>query len=310
MTATVSLSPTAGSLLQYLQQNTMPNRYSSFSGKVLEAALGICRKSLQRARRALVAAGLLDYHVAGRLVYYRLLPHANGAAAETVNERSIGTVCTGDSMSMLQAMQQTIAMLEAQLRMCTAELARLQQCVAPQSAQTECVVVDNAPAVAPEPVKAESVLTAASSNEDVLFSNRYQQLLEPYLAAEPDPKYRAACMDHFRMMKAAYSRRGKRKLTEAGFHRIMQQLDTLCGTDTELRLAIMARSLRRHWTGFFALPHNTAEQKALDAKAVQQSVPPATAKKSEYKPSYSRSSRSSGPKYYETDDIDLSIFEE
>lgn len=308
MTATVSLSPTAGSLLQYLQQNTMPNRYSSFSGKVLEAALGICRKSLQRARRALVAAGLLDYHVAGRLVYYRLLPHANDTAVTvTVNTVSAANASGGDSMSMLRAMQQTIAMLEAQLRVCTAELARLQQCVAPQSAQTECVVVDTAPAVAPEPVKAESVLTAASSNEDVLFSNRYQQLLEPYLAAEPDPKYRAACMDHFRMMKAAYSRRGKRKLTEAGFHRIMQQLDTLCGTDTELRLAIMARSLRRHWTGFFALPHNTTEQKVLDAKVTQ---PPATTKKPEYKPSYSRSSRSSGPKYYETDDIDLSIFEE
>ena len=310
MTATVSLSPAASSLLQYLQQHTTTNRYSSFSGKVLEAALGICRKSLQRARRALVAAGLLDYHVAGRMVYYRLLPGATGTMS-SANVKAATASTDGDTMSMLEAMQHTIAMLEAQLRLCTAELARLQQCVQPEADQSVTAAAHAESAVEAKPAEAKPVtVTEVTSNEDVLFNNRYQQLLEPYLAEVTDPKYRTACMDHFRMLKAAFSRRGKRKMTEAGFHRIMHQLDTLCGTDTELRLAIMARSLRSHWTGFYALPHNTPEQKAMERRALARSAEPKASAKQNYKPAYTHSNRSSGPKYYETDDMDLSIFEE
>ena len=68
------------------------------------------------------------------------------------------------------------------------------------------------------------------------------------------------------MVKEIYQHKGKKKLPEAGFYNIMNELEQLSGNDMMLKLAIMERSLRNRWTGFFALPDNTPEHKKAEQK--------------------------------------------
>ena len=84
------------------------------------------------------------------------------------------------------------------------------------------------------------------------------------------------------MLKEIYQHKGKKKLTEAGFYNIMNELEQLSGNDMTLKLAIMERSLRNRWTGFFALPDNTPEHKKAEQKKQGR-------KRSSYRNSYGNS---------------------
>ena len=101
---------------------------------------------------------------------------------------------------------------------------------------------------------------------DILFNNKYEILLWDYLNKYKDNRFAEACCNHFIMVKEIYQHKGKKKLTEAGFYNIMNELEQLSGNDMTLKLAIMERSLRNRWTGFFALPDNTPEHKKAEKK--------------------------------------------
>ena len=101
---------------------------------------------------------------------------------------------------------------------------------------------------------------------DVLFNDKYEILLWDYLNKYKDNRFAEACCNHFIMVKEIYQHKGKKKLTEAGFYNIMNELEQLSGNDMTLKLAIMERSLRNRWTGFFALPDNTPEHKKAEQK--------------------------------------------
>ena len=101
---------------------------------------------------------------------------------------------------------------------------------------------------------------------DILFNDKYEILLWDYLNKYKDNRFAEACCNHFIMVKEIYQHKGKKKLTEAGFYNIMNELEQLSGNDMTLKLAIMERSLRNRWTGFFALPDNTPEHKKTEQK--------------------------------------------
>ena len=101
---------------------------------------------------------------------------------------------------------------------------------------------------------------------DILFNDKYEILLWDYLNKYKDNRFAEACCNHFIMVKEIYQHKGKKKLTEAGFYNIMNELEQLSGNDMTLKLAIMERSLRNRWTGFFALPDNTPEHKKAEQK--------------------------------------------
>ena len=101
---------------------------------------------------------------------------------------------------------------------------------------------------------------------DILFNDKYEILLWDYLNKYKDNRFAEACCNHFIMLKEIYQHKGKKKLTEAGFYNIMNELEQLSGNDMTLKLAIMERSLRNRWTGFFALPDNTPEHKKAEKK--------------------------------------------
>lgn len=101
---------------------------------------------------------------------------------------------------------------------------------------------------------------------DILFNDKYEILLWDYLNKYKDNRFAEACCNHFIMVKKIYQHKGKKKLTEAGFYNIMNELERLSGNDMTLKLAIMERSLRNRWTGFFALPDNTPEHKKAEQK--------------------------------------------
>lgn len=101
---------------------------------------------------------------------------------------------------------------------------------------------------------------------DILFNDKYEILLWDYLNKYKDNRFAEACCNHFIMLKEIYQHKGKKKLTEAGFYNIMNELEQLSGNDMTLKLAIMERSLRNRWTGFFALPDNTPEHKKAEQK--------------------------------------------
>ena len=101
---------------------------------------------------------------------------------------------------------------------------------------------------------------------DILFNDKYEILLWDYLNKYKDNRFAEACCNHFIMVKEIYQHKGKKKLTEAGFYNIMNELEQLSGNDMTLKLAIMERSLRNRWTGFFALPDNTPEHKKAEKK--------------------------------------------
>ena len=101
---------------------------------------------------------------------------------------------------------------------------------------------------------------------DVLFNDKYEILLWDYLNKYKDNRFAEACCNHFIMVKEIYQHKGKKKLTEAGFYNIMNELEQLSGNDMTLKLAIMERSLRNRWAGFFALPDNTPEHKKAEQK--------------------------------------------
>ncbi len=101
---------------------------------------------------------------------------------------------------------------------------------------------------------------------DILFNDKYEILLWDYLNKYKDNRFAEACCNHFIMVKEIYQHKGKKKLTEAGFYNIMNELEQLSGNDMTLKLAIMERSLRNRWAGFFALPDNTPEHKKAEQK--------------------------------------------
>ena len=75
-TAKVRLTGTAQRLwhcLYYRMDGTAAGRFCEIASTSLEAELGICRKTLQRARVALAKAGLIRCEVRGKSVYYMLL---------------------------------------------------------------------------------------------------------------------------------------------------------------------------------------------------------------------------------------------
>ena len=75
-TARVRLTGTAQRLwhcLYYRMDGTATGRFCEIASTSLEAELGICRKTLQRARVALAKAGLIRCEVRGKSVYYMLL---------------------------------------------------------------------------------------------------------------------------------------------------------------------------------------------------------------------------------------------
>ena len=86
---------------------------------------------------------------------------------------------------------------------------------------------------------------------DVLFNNRYEILLQEYLDKYRDGRFAEACLNHFEMLKEKYKSNGKKRLTEFGFYSIMENLEALTGSDMALKLAVMERSLRNGWVGFF-----------------------------------------------------------
>ncbi len=116
---------------------------------------------------------------------------------------------------------------------------------------------------------------------DILFNDKYEILLWDYLNKYKDNRFAEACCNHFIMLKEIYQHKGKKKLTEAGFYNIMNELEQLSGNDMTLKLAIMERSLRNRWTGFFALPDNTPEHKKAEQKKQGR-------KRSSYRNSYGR----------------------
>ena len=63
-----------------------------------------------------------------------------------------------------------------------------------------------------------------SRQPDILFNNKYEILLQDYLNNYHDSRFAEACFNHFEMIKELYQSRGKKALTEFGFHNIMQQL--------------------------------------------------------------------------------------
>ena len=101
---------------------------------------------------------------------------------------------------------------------------------------------------------------------DVLFNNRYEILLQEYLDKYRDGRFAEACLNHFEMLKDKYKSSGKKRLTEFGFYSIMENLETLTGSDMALKLAVMERSLRNGWVGFFPLPDNTPEHADMEQK--------------------------------------------
>ena len=101
---------------------------------------------------------------------------------------------------------------------------------------------------------------------DVLFNNRYEILLQAYLDKYRDGRFAEACLNHFEMLKEKYKSSGKKRLTEFGFYSIMENLETLTGSDMALKLAVMERSLRNGWVGFFPLPDNTPEHNDMEQK--------------------------------------------
>ena len=101
---------------------------------------------------------------------------------------------------------------------------------------------------------------------DVLFNNRYEILLQEYLDKYRDGRFAEACLNHFEMLKEKYKSNGKKRLTEFGFYSIMENLEALTGSDMALKLAVMERSLRNGWVGFFPLPDNTPEHADMEQK--------------------------------------------
>ena len=101
---------------------------------------------------------------------------------------------------------------------------------------------------------------------DVLFNNRYEILLQEYLDKYRDGRFAEACLNHFEMLKEKYKSNGKKRLTEFGFYSIMENLEALTGSDMALKLAVMERSLRNSWVGFFPLPDNTPEYADMEQK--------------------------------------------
>ena len=74
---------------------------------------------------------------------------------------------------------------------------------------------------------------------DILFNDKSEILLWDYLNKYKDNRFAEACCNHFIMVKEIYQYKGKKKLTEAGFYNIMNELEQLSGNDMTLKLAIM-----------------------------------------------------------------------
>ena len=91
-TAKVRLTGTAQRLwhcLYYRMDGTATGRFCEIASTSLEAELGICRKTLQRARVALAKAGLIRCEVRGKSVYYMLLmPETMNTEAAQDNTQS------------------------------------------------------------------------------------------------------------------------------------------------------------------------------------------------------------------------------
>ena len=258
-TAKVRLTGTAQRLwhcLYYRMDGTAAGRFYEIASTSLEDELGMCRKTLQRARVALAKAGLIRCDVRGKSVYYMLLmpegmdaeaapddtPRKSRQAAVRNRVLNLSTSPCPDSFSVRAAEQH-------------------------EAERADIVTSRNYAASRP------------SRQPDILFNNKYEILLQDYLNKYHDSRFAEACFNHFEMVKELYQSRGKKALTEFGFHNIMQQLEQLT-TDMDTKLAIMERSLRNRWAGFFPLPENTPEYKKAEQKKQGR-------KRSSYRHSYS-----------------------
>ncbi|MBR5318288.1 MAG: hypothetical protein IKU46_01670 [Peptococcaceae bacterium] len=254
-TVKVRLTGTAQRLwhcLYYRMNGTHTGRFCEIASTSLETELGICRKTLQRARVALAKAGLIRCEVRGKSVYYMLLmPDMNHQTEVDPSTRPF-RAAQDDTQSKSH---QTAARNEG-LNLSTSLCPGSPSGRAAKQREAERADISTS---------RDYAASRPSRQPDILFNNKYEILLQDYLNKYHDSRFAEACFNHFEMVKELYRSRGKKALTEFGFHNIMQQLEQLT-TDMDTKLAIMERSLRNRWAGFFPLPENTPEYRNAEQK--------------------------------------------
>ena len=254
-TVKVRLTGTAQRLwhcLYYRMNGTHTGRFCEIASTSLETELGICRKTLQRARVALAKAGLIRCEVRGKSVYYMLLmPDMNHQTEVDPSTRPF-RAAQDDTQSKSH---QTAARNEG-LNLSTSLCPGSPSGRAAKQREAERADISTS---------RDYAASRPSRQPDILFNNKYEILLQDYLNKYHDSRFAEACFNHFEMVKELYRSRGKKALTEFGFHNIMQQLEQLT-TDMDTKLAIMERSMRNRWAGFFPLPENTPEYKKQSRK--------------------------------------------
>ena len=268
-TAKVRLTGTAQRLwhcLYYRMDGTATGRFYEIASTSLEDELGICRKTLQRARVALAKAGLIQCEVRGKSVYYMLLM-PEGIDSEAAQDDT-------------QSKSRQTAVKNGVLNLSTSPCPGSPSGRAAGQREAERADISTSH---------DYAVSLPSRQPDILFNNKYEILLQDYLNKYHDSRFAEACFNHFEMVKELYQSRGKKALTEFGFHNIMQQLEQLT-TDMDTKLAIMERSLRNRWAGFFPLPENTPEYKKAEQKKQGR-------KRSSYRNSYSSHSNKPWQKF-------------
>ena len=265
-TTNTRLSATAQQLwhcLYYRMGQNHTTHFCEIASTAIEAELGICRKTLQRARVALVKAGLLRCEVRGKSVYYMLLVPEDSSniqpestVSNTVNEAPMNNTTASTKNTALHADMTDTTVTADDSAFCMNTIITM-----PLSADASDAVSAQYP---PAATSRDYAAAMPQRQPDVLFNNKYEILLYEYLDKYRDNRFAQACSNHFAMLKELYRSRGKKTLTAGGFHNIMQQLDILSGDDMETRLAIMERSLRNRWAGFFPLPENSIEYKKAE----------------------------------------------
>ncbi|MBR5320106.1 MAG: hypothetical protein IKU46_11025 [Peptococcaceae bacterium] len=254
-TARVRLTGTAQRLwhcLYYRMDGTATGRFCEIASTSLEDELGICRKTLQRARVALAKAGLIRCEVRGKSVYYMLLmPDMNNQTEADPSTRPC-RAAQDDTQSKSRQTAVRNEVLNLSTSPCPVSLS--EQTAGQHKTQKADIVTSH-----------DYAASKPSRQPDILFNNKYEILLQDYLNNYHDNRFAKACFNHFEMVKELYQSRGKKALTEFGFHNIMQQLEQLT-TDMDTKLAIMERSMRNRWAGFFPLPENTPEYKKQSRK--------------------------------------------
>ena len=255
-TAKARLTGTAQHLwhcLYYRMDGTAAGRFYEIASTSLEDELGICRKTLQRARVALAKAGLIQCEVRGKSVYYMLLmPEGIDNSTEADPSTRPFRAAQDDTQSKSHQTAVKNGVLNLSTSPCPGS---------PSGRAAEQREAERADIV----TSSDYAIARPSRQPDILFNNKYEILLQDYLNKYHDSRFAEACFNHFEMLKELYRSRGKKALTEFGFHNIMQQLEQF-STDMDTKLAIMERILRNRWTGFFPLPENTPEYKKAEQK--------------------------------------------